>query len=189
MLRRCTMVLSVLVLAAMAFADFSTSIPQLGTAVNNRIAVLSALPAPTKAEKRELKKLQAAVEALPFFPNSGQLRDLLAFAGIGKPLIASRSPDTAIKDAVLDVAQCILDFVQNEVSDANAAALLLSDPKYVAKMDKALAKADKALAAAQATFNQNPGAAVALLIDAAVAYRKIRNKAQELDELETLAGM
>ena len=188
-MRRLAAFIGVLALATMAFADFSVSMPQLGTAVNSRIAALSALLTPAKAEKRELKKLQAAVAVLPFFPNSGGLRDLLVFIDIGKPLIASRSPDPAIQNSVLAVAQCIVDFVNNEVVDANAAKLLLSDPKNVAKMDKALAKADKALAAAQTAFSQNPAAAVTLFIDAAIAYRKIRNKAQDLDAIEAMAGM
>lgn len=178
----------VLFVASAVAEPLSDALAQLGTALDNRIAALAALPKMNKRQKLENKKLTKAKEKLLLVPNTGQLRDLFALPKVGSQLLASGTRDQAIADAVVAIVDCVRVFADDEIPDAVAARDQLTDPKNVGKVDKLLAKANRLLDKARAAYDKIGVAAMPLFVDAATAFRVARNKAQELREKE-LTGM
>jgi hypothetical protein len=136
--------LALLVFPTVALADLASSVAALDAALDARITAIGD-PAPTKAEKKESKKLQKARKALAKYTGANDVGDLKALGKAGKSIVKSKTTDAAIEAAVEDVLDDVLAIVLAHKDQAMAAAAGLVTSKFVDKVNKKIASAQDVL--------------------------------------------
>jgi hypothetical protein len=174
----CALLLTLLAAAAFA-APLPDEVTKLAVDVDARIAALGAPPA-TREAAAEQKQLVKAKAKLALYRGENDLADFKALAAAGKALVASHTTDAAVTADATAVINAICDLATTREGLAEDVQALLTDPRNVATVDRAINAAEAILGDAKAVLATNPVKAQALAVKAWTKFGKAGAKAEKL---------
>lgn len=137
-MRRFLSAVALVLMAAPAWADIGTEVTEVGAAIEARILEIEGLT-PSRALKREAKKLGKAGAALEGYLGTNDVKDLVILGKSLKRLYSSKTEDEGVRAEAADLVSEICAFLQTNVdAQDDAIAALLS--KFTAPAEAAQAK-------------------------------------------------
>lgn len=137
-MRRFWSAVALVLLATPAWADIASEVAEVDAALDARIAEIEALT-PTRALKREAKKLRQTTAKLEVYQGTNDVKDLVVLGKALKRLYSSKTEDEGVRAEAADLVSEICAHVQTSVdAQDDAIAALLS--KFTASAEAAQAK-------------------------------------------------
>jgi hypothetical protein len=168
-------------LAGAARADLADAVGLARSALDSRQSALEGLLDPTKAERKELKKLGKALDRLVAYSGVDDEGDLAAILKAMGKIASSKTADPDVTDALAGIRDA-LDALAGERRAEAVDALATVKASKVAKVQRQIDKGDAKRSAGLTAWDGDPVRGADLLVGAIARYVKALAKALKYHE-------